>query len=186
MEDNMPFPQNEEETIALFKLAQHQLGWRIVHLQTRFPDAVIENGHGQRLIVEFEYRATNFLTHGHCPIGCDLIIAYENDWENSPVPVWELKTCTKEIVSILRKVIGYSIPFEQYLEVCGRCDILEDKIRDLTTELEKSKREMSIKIKQPQELEAFPKQDWVTCLACVGLGIGLWAIHPLVFNLLNV
>lgn len=84
------FPSNEAETITLYKLAQDKLGWRIVRLQTRFPDAIIENARGQRLIVEFEYLAKNFKLHKHDKDGCDLIVCWRNNWGDAPLPVWEL------------------------------------------------------------------------------------------------
>lgn len=83
-------PRNEAETIVLYKLVQEQLGWRIVHLQTAFPDAIIENARGQRLVVEFECQAKNFKWHGHDPADCDLIVCWTNDWADTPIPVWAL------------------------------------------------------------------------------------------------
>jgi len=85
------FPGNEAETIALYQVMQESLGWNIVHLQTRFPDAIIENRKGKRLVVEFEYLARNFWEHGHDPSGCDLIICWGNNWLDSPLPVWALE-----------------------------------------------------------------------------------------------
>jgi len=86
-------PTNEAETIELYKLVQEQLGWRIVHLQTPFPDAIIENASGQQLVAEFEYTAKNFKAHGHDPAGCDLVICWTNGWADAPVPVWALEDC---------------------------------------------------------------------------------------------
>jgi hypothetical protein len=83
-------PTNERETIALFKTMQVQLGWYIVHLQVRCPDAIIENQNGERLRAEFEYDAKNFMRHGHRPGDCDLVIAWENSWAFPTVPVLEL------------------------------------------------------------------------------------------------
>jgi len=105
----MSFPQNEEETIALFKLVQYQLGWRIAHLQTRFPDAVIENESGQQLVVEFEYLSRNFKDHEHDPNGCDLIICWKDNWKNPPVPVWALRDCAKEEALWLDSVISLRV-----------------------------------------------------------------------------
>jgi len=84
-------PTNEAETIRLFTLAGDLLGWRIVHLQERFPDAIIENSRGQRLTAEFEYCARNFQQHGHNPRGCDLVICWCNLWPDATVPVWALE-----------------------------------------------------------------------------------------------
>lgn len=84
-------PTNEAETIKLFESVQNRLGWRIVELQQAFPDAVIENGEGTRLIAEFEYKAANFRIHGHDPSGCHIIICWHNNWPASPLPIWALK-----------------------------------------------------------------------------------------------
>ena len=84
------FPSNEAETITMYKLTQDKLGWRIVHLQTAFPDAIIENSGGQRLVVEFEYLAKNFKAHKHDKDGCDLIVCWHNNWSGAPLPVWAL------------------------------------------------------------------------------------------------
>jgi len=134
----MAFPENEEETIALFKLIQHQLGWRIAHLQTRFPDAVIENENGQQLVAEFEYKSKNFRMHGHSPTGCDLIICYQNNWEEAPMPVWALKGCADEVVTIVRKINGTSISLQQYFDVCGENARLQDEIHALKAQLKQS------------------------------------------------
>ena len=88
-------PVNEAETIELFKLARPLLGWHIVHLQTRFPDAVIENPQGQRLVAEFEYLARNFKAHHHDPAGCDLVVCWSDNWPGAPLPVWALDNCLK-------------------------------------------------------------------------------------------
>lgn len=93
------FPSNEAETITIYKLAQDKLSWRISHLQTAFPDAIIENSRGQRLVIEFEYLAKNFKAHKHDKDGCDLIVCWHNDWGDAPLPVWELRTigfCTEQ------------------------------------------------------------------------------------------
>lgn len=84
------YPSNEEELIDFFRLAQARLGWRILHLQSAFPDALVENPEGQQLRVEFEYDARNFQQHGHNPNDCDLIICWRNSWENASVPVFAL------------------------------------------------------------------------------------------------
>ena len=84
-------PTNEAETIELFKLAQGWLGWCIVIEMRGFPDAVIENENGQRLAVEFEYRAKNFDYHKHDPGGCDLVVCWADDWPGASLPVWALQ-----------------------------------------------------------------------------------------------
>lgn len=101
------FPSNEAETIVLYKLVQKHLGWRIVHLQTAFPDAVIENHNGIRLTIEFEYLARGFKRHGHdFGSGCDLVICWRNDWPGAPLPVWALEDCAKEEARIVEELLN--------------------------------------------------------------------------------
>jgi len=120
-------PRNEAETIELFEAAQESLGWQIVHLQVRFPDAIIENVKGQRLTVEFEYKARNFHHHGHDPAGCDLIVCWRNNWPAAPVPVWGLQDC-------------FSLPHPVWVrEAERRLASLQDTIDNLSDELEKAK-----------------------------------------------
>jgi len=103
------FPSNESETIELFKLCTPHLGWSIISLQTAFPDAVIGNGNGGQLVVEFEYRAKNFKAHKHDPGGCDLIICYENDWPKAPIPVWEIRDQTAQYVKKINSLAANQI-----------------------------------------------------------------------------
>lgn len=99
------WPTNEAETIELYKLVQGWLGWRIVHLQTAFPDAIIENRNGAQLVAEFEYRASNFRNHRHDPAGCDLIICWRHDWSSAHLPVWALEDCAIEEVALINALL---------------------------------------------------------------------------------
>lgn len=72
-------PQNEMGVIVLF--AQGCVGnpdIEIVSIGSACPDAIVR-WKGQEYRVEFEYKSTNFWTHGHNPIDCDLIICWEDD-----------------------------------------------------------------------------------------------------------
>lgn len=89
-------PVSEAETIELFRVMESLVGWRIVKLQGPFPDAVIKNGRGRRLVAEFEYKASGFRHHRHDPAGCDLIICWCNDWPGAPLPVLALSECLPE------------------------------------------------------------------------------------------
>jgi len=84
-------PENEAETIALFRMVQKLLGWELLYLQSHaFPDAVVRNPQGKLLRAEFEHKARNFLAHAHNPANCDLIICWENNWADCPLPVLAL------------------------------------------------------------------------------------------------
>lgn len=98
----MAFPQNEKQTIELFRFLEPWIRWRIVHLQTRFPDAIIEHQNGPRLIVEFEHSSINYKIHDHPTEGCDLIVCFRNNWPDAPLPVWALE----EIIMPERKNVS--------------------------------------------------------------------------------
>lgn len=135
------FPANESETIMLYKLVQRRLGWHIARLQTAFPDAVIENRNGIKLVVEFEYQARNFEWHGHNPGECDLIICWCNDWLNAPLPVWALEDCAKEEARIVEELLNpvsrvVMDELRHYLKLMHRARLqLESSIVELRTEI---------------------------------------------------
>lgn len=88
----MKRPINEQGVVAMFAKHDEELGFVLMEVQVRFPDATAYEIHTQQLLrVEFEYRAANFRLHGHDPAGCDLIVCWENDWKASPVAVLSLK-----------------------------------------------------------------------------------------------
>jgi len=86
----MFIPTNEQGVIFLWGGVCHLGGWNPIHLQTRFPDAIFEKD-GEEYLIEFEYKSSNFLAHGHDFEQCDLIICWENDLHGLPIPVIELQ-----------------------------------------------------------------------------------------------
>lgn len=84
-------PTNEFETIMLFSKIDRALGFSPIRLKiNRYPDAIYESEDGDRLFVEFEYRAKNFITHGHDVDKTDLVICWIHD-ADLPLPVIELQ-----------------------------------------------------------------------------------------------
>jgi hypothetical protein len=85
--DNAPLdyaPNNELGVVFLFSdLARRRYGLRVERVQAGFPDCVAYRG-TKRIRIEFEYRARNFVTHGHDPKGCDWIVCWINDWLRCP------------------------------------------------------------------------------------------------------
>jgi hypothetical protein len=79
-------PKNESGVVVLFAQMAESNGFEIVEVQTGFPDAVIRKD-GVEYRAEFEYKALNFLLHGHDPRECDLIICWQNDFQDSIIPV---------------------------------------------------------------------------------------------------
>ena len=91
-------PINEQGVVFLFGMISRELGFFIEAIQQGFPDC-----EGKYLFnkkkklwakarIEFEYKALNFQQHGHALQNCDFIVCWENDWQNCPIKVIELKT----------------------------------------------------------------------------------------------
>jgi hypothetical protein len=92
-------PINEQGVILLFAALAYELNFRIEAIRTRFPDALLrrknEKNRWTSCRAEFEYRASDFKTHGHDISQCDLIICWENDWDECPIEILELKKTSK-------------------------------------------------------------------------------------------
>lgn len=87
----MIIPINEQGVVVLFQEISKSLGFEIVSIQTGFPDAIIKDTVGNEYRAEFEYYSGNFIKHKHEPIGCDVIICWEHNLHNPPLPVISLK-----------------------------------------------------------------------------------------------
>lgn len=83
-------PRNEMGVIHLFSMTPSRL--RIVDIGTRFPDAIMVDNKGEEWSVEFEFRLSSFINHGHNPLECDLVVCWEIDRGDFPLPVISLST----------------------------------------------------------------------------------------------
>lgn len=84
-------PENEMEVIMLFSKIDLHLGLRPMRMKVnQYPDAIYEKPDGSRLFVEFEYRSSNFVSHGHDATKTDLVICWQRD-RDLAVPVIELQ-----------------------------------------------------------------------------------------------
>jgi len=98
-------PVNEQGVVYLFGLVSRELGFLIESIRTDFPDCEgkrclnIEGTRWQHVRIEFEYKSSNFVEHGHDPNGCDLIVCWVHDLADSPLEVLELKSA----ISLLPK-----------------------------------------------------------------------------------
>ena len=72
-----------------------ELGFIVEAVHSGFPDCEakrkIKSGRWQRVKIEFEYKASNFIGHKHDSSECDLIVCWENDWYDCPIEVISLK-----------------------------------------------------------------------------------------------
>jgi len=90
-------PVNEQGVVFLFGMVAFELGFIVEAVHAAFPDCEAKRcidakkQRWQRVRIEFEFRSRTFRDHGHDPAGCDLIVCWEHNWEESPLPVLELR-----------------------------------------------------------------------------------------------
>jgi len=87
-------PMNENGVIFLFGKVMEDLNMYIEEIKPGFPDCIGRRFTGkgwERVAIEFEYKSSNFLQHGHNPDECDIIVCWEHDWDDCPIEVIELK-----------------------------------------------------------------------------------------------
>jgi hypothetical protein len=95
-------PINENGVIFLFSKIAQDLGISIEGIQVKFPDAFgkrYERDKGHSITIEFEFKSSDYVRHGHPKDGCDLIVCWEHDWKECPTQVIELKSLVKELPS---------------------------------------------------------------------------------------
>jgi Homing endonuclease associated repeat len=88
-------PTNENGVLVLFGAMAERLGFKILRVQQGFPDVeawrVVGPDRLQRVRIEVEYQSRNFMHHNHNLDGCDLIVCWEDNWDECPMEVVELK-----------------------------------------------------------------------------------------------
>lgn len=90
-------PVNEQGVVFLFGMVAYELGFIVEAVHAAFPDCEAKRcidpkeQRWQRVRIEFEHRSRTFRDHGHDPIGCDLIVCWEHNWPECPLPVLELR-----------------------------------------------------------------------------------------------
>jgi len=91
-------PINEQGVVYLFGMVSRELGFLVESVRTDYPDcegkrALDRTGtQWQHVRIEFEYKSSNFLAHGHDPDECELIVCWIHDWLESPIEVLELRS----------------------------------------------------------------------------------------------
>jgi hypothetical protein len=91
-------PINEQGVVFLFGIVAYELGFIVEAVQAGYPDCEAKrcvdrkSQRWQRVRVEFEFRSSNFLEHGHDSVGCDIIVCWEHDWLECPLEVLELRS----------------------------------------------------------------------------------------------
>lgn len=84
-------PRNELGVIALFALQAEKNGFEIVDIRSAFPDALIRK-EKTMYRVEFEFEAARFIYHQHDVRECDLVICWENNLPDFPLPILVLSS----------------------------------------------------------------------------------------------
>jgi hypothetical protein len=99
----MHAPVNELGVVFLFGLLSNDLNFVIEAIQPGFPDCEaqrkIKRDKWQRVHIEFEYKSSNFIEHGHDTSKCDIIVCWEHDWSDCPLEV----ICLKDYIKSIKK-----------------------------------------------------------------------------------
>jgi hypothetical protein len=93
-------PESELDVAYLLGLAQEHLPFSLVvtAINDTFPDCEgIDSKTGKRITIELEVHSRNYLGHGHPlkladgSLACDYIVCWEDNWQESPIPVISLR-----------------------------------------------------------------------------------------------
>ncbi len=91
-------PINEQGVVYLFGMISRELGFLIESIRTEYPDCEgkrcvdKKENRWEHVLIEFEYKSSNFQEHGHPPEDCDLIVCWIHDWQECPIEVLELRS----------------------------------------------------------------------------------------------
>lgn len=72
-------PQNEMGVLFLLGGIIDRIGYRMAYIDGRYPDAVLVSPDKQKVKTELEFNASSFVSHGHNPALCDLVICWNED-----------------------------------------------------------------------------------------------------------
>ncbi|MFZ3090032.1 MAG: hypothetical protein WA240_05330 [Nitrospirota bacterium] len=98
-------PVNEQGVVYLFGMISLELGFLIESIRTGYPDCEGKkcfdkvNQQWEHVKIEFEYNSKNFISHGHNPKECDIIVCWLHDWQDCHIEVLELKSVIKYLKS---------------------------------------------------------------------------------------
>ncbi len=94
-------PINELGVVFLFGILAEQMGFIVESVQGGFPDCAAklrrQDGTFEEVRIEFEFRSSEFLRHGHDQQGCDIIVCWLNDWSNCPLEVITLSGVIEQL-----------------------------------------------------------------------------------------
>jgi hypothetical protein len=94
-------PINENGVIFLFGMLAEELGFVVESVQNGFPDCdakrKLPDGTFEGVRIEFEFRSTSFLQHGHDPQLCDILVCWEHDWTDCPLEAIDLSKVIEQL-----------------------------------------------------------------------------------------
>lgn len=96
-------PVNEQGVVYVFGMVSRELGFLIESVRTAYPDCegkrcVDEKRQlWEHVLIEFEFKSSNFREHGHNPNECDLIVCWIHDWPDCPLEVLELRSAISDL-----------------------------------------------------------------------------------------
>lgn len=120
-------PKNEQGVVAVFMMDAKDAGWDIVEIGIAFPDAVLSKD-GIQWRVEFEYRASNFIQHKHDARECDLIICWNNDYPDSPIPILSINSSSWKTESF-QKADPKDVEILYWREQCRRLEVEVERLK---------------------------------------------------------
>lgn len=91
-------PVNELGVVFLFGYIHESLGIYVESIESSYPDCLakrkLQDGRYEHLRIEFEYKSSNFIKHGHDPSKVDTIVCWSHDSNeiDENVEVIELKS----------------------------------------------------------------------------------------------
>lgn len=99
-------PTNEQGVVFLFGKVAHEFGMYIELIRTGYPDCIAKRFIGkdrwEEIMIEFEFKSSDFVRHGHEADEVDMIVCWEHDWKECPksIEVLELKNEINKLENI--------------------------------------------------------------------------------------
>ncbi len=80
-----------------------EIGFMVEAVHAAFPDCEAKRHIGenryQRVRIKFEYKSSDFKSHGYDPAGADMIVCWIHDWPDCPLEVLELRSAIDKLES---------------------------------------------------------------------------------------
>lgn len=128
--------EDENGVRKAFEQFYKELGFsKILVSRTQFPDYILRDREGKRVLAEAEFKATEASHHAELAEGCDLIICWYNNWPDRPkdIDILELSKHISQPLAFsgFKKGELSSIP-----EFVRKYDEIADKARQLLRDIE--------------------------------------------------